>query len=373
MKKISVKTGLLGRSETFKILAVGHATGYPVLLVGPPGVGKTRALLDYSAALHNNNVTDALKNTFILETDEGTRPAEIKGRPDMQKLLAPGVDKAGVAIAPKFELNSPIVKAKMILINEVDKANPGLRNSMLGVMNEKMLFNGAEKIYCPWDLFCASCNVIPKEEADNPFWDRFVIKHHVNRLTKSQLLQYYQMTTKAPVDIDIPETQDINDYITDNITPELMRQILEATYDVLSDRSLSYIPRLIAGVAFVYAIGVKKAAIKTCEILAGAEKAKHLATKLEPAEIANIRNKIDYIATLKSYDQIITQISDIKKAAQAASKLDSVSKADMEELANDLNKILAEHPTYSAGNANINKAMAAKESKSNWNEVASTN
>lgn len=359
MKKLTIKTNLLGRAETFKILAVGHATGYPVLLIGPPGVGKTRVLLDYSMGLNNGNAIDALKHTFILETDEGTRPAEIKGRVDMAKLLAPGHDQQGNPLTPKYELDSPVTTAKMILINEVDKANPGLRNSMLGVMNEKMLFNGKDKIYCPWELFCASCNVIPKEEANNPFWDRFVIKHQVNRLTKTQLLQYYSKTSKAPVEINLPEATDIEHFVANDITPDLLRSMLDVTYDILSDRSLSYIPRIIASSAFVFDIGVKKAAIKACEILAGADRAKTLAQKLEPAEISNIRNKIEYINTLQNYDQILTQIEDIKKAAKAASVLDSVTKADMEDLAKDLNKILSKHPIYNAGLPATAQAEAA--------------
>jgi MoxR-like ATPase len=370
MKKINIKTGLLGRGETFKILAVGHATGYPVLLVGPPGVGKTRVLLDYSMGLHNNNPVDALHSTFILETDEGTRPAEIKGRVDMEKLLAPGMDAAGKALIPKYELNSPISKAKMILINEVDKANPGLRNSMLGVMNEKMLFNGQDKIYCPWELFCASCNVIPKEEANNPFWDRFVIKHNVSRLTKTQMLQYYSKGTKAPVEINLPDQKDIEDFINNQLNPDILRAFLEVAYDTLSDRSLSYVPRVIAAISYVFEIAAKKSTIKACEVLIGPEKAKALAQKLEPAEISNIRNKIDYINSLQNYDQILNQIEDIKKAAQAASTLESVTKADMEDLAKELNKVLAKHPVYNAGNDNISKAMSDSGTKTNWNAQA---
>lgn len=367
MKQIHVKTDLLGREETFKILAVAHVTGYPVLLVGPPGVGKTRALLDYSMALHNNSPVDALKQTFILETDEGTRPAEIKGRPDMAKMLAPGKDEKGVQLPPKFQLNSPITKAKMILINEVDKANPGLRNSMLGVMNEKMLFNGEEKIYCPWELFCASCNVIPKEEDGNPFWDRFVIKHKVNRLTKAQMLTHFGSgKNKKGIDLNIPDSAELAGYITSDVTSDILRHILEVTYDQLSDRSLSYIPKMVAASAYVFDIGVKKAAVKTCEILVGPEKAKILATKLEPAELSNIRNKIDYINSLNNYDQIVKQIDEIKKSAMQVSTLDTVTKADMQELAGELTRILEKHPVYSAGNQNAEADMNSAETKQAW-------
>lgn len=369
MKQIQVKTGLLGRSETFKILAVGHATGYPVLLVGPPGVGKTRALLDYSMAIHSNNPDDAYKSTFILETDEGTRPAEIKGRVDMEKLLAPGNDASGMPLAPQFKLNSPITKAKMILINEVDKANPGLRNSMLGVMNEKMLFNGQDKIYCPWELFCASCNVIPKEEDGNPFWDRYVIKHKVARLTKTQMIQHFSTKTKHIIDLNIPDNNDIQAFIDSDVTPEILRHMMDIVYDSLSDRSLSYIPRMISAVAHVYDIGVKKAAVKTCEILAGPDKAKALASKLEPAELSNIRNKIEYINSLQNYDQIIKQIEEIKKAAKQVSGIETITKNDMVELVNDLNKVLEKHPVYNAGKKALEEEMNSQSTDVNWQKV----
>lgn len=369
MKTLSIKTQLLGRSETFKILALAHVTGFPVLLVGPPGTGKTRALLDYAHGLHNQNAVDALKNTFILETDEGTRPAEIKGRVDMKRLLAPGKDDKGVDIAPSYVLNSPIAKAKMILINEIDKANPGLRNSMLGVMNEKMLFNGEDKVFCPWELFCASCNIIPKEEENNPFWDRFVLKHKMTRLTKSQLLQYYAMKTKAPVDLNIPEEAELDKFIQTNLSPEILRHFVETTYGDMSDRSLSYVPRIIAAVSFVYEMNVKKATIKACEILVSADKAKTLASKLEPKAISDIRNKIEYIKSLTNYDQILAQVEEIKNAAKAVANQADVSKADMEDLANDVNKVLQGNATYTAGAQAAADALKSNKSTASWNQV----
>ena len=80
MKQLTIKTPLVGRSETFKVLAVAHATQKPILLVGEPGVGKTKALLDYGLALHGGDAQKTLNETFILETDESTRSPEIKGR-----------------------------------------------------------------------------------------------------------------------------------------------------------------------------------------------------------------------------------------------------------------------------------------------------
>ena len=41
-----------------------------------------------------------------------------------------------------YELVTPTVGADVVVINEVDKASNNIRNSLLGVMNERFLFNG---------------------------------------------------------------------------------------------------------------------------------------------------------------------------------------------------------------------------------------
>lgn len=360
MKTITIDTNLLGRTETFKILAVGHATQFPVLLVGPAGVGKTKCLLDYSLAMAAGVPKDALDQTFILETDEGTRAAEIKGRVNMKKLLDP--------VSPEYTVLTPAAEAKMVLINEVDKANSGFRNSMLGIMNERVLFNGEKKILCNWELFCASCNIIPKEEEGSPFWDRFVIKHRVNRLTKSQMVQYYTITSKAPVKINVPEEAEILDFISNYLPKELLRKFVELTYDSLSDRTLSYVPKLVAAVAYCFDVPVKKAMIKTAELLTNPEIAKKLATQIEVKEISDIRQKIDMIKTLAQYDQIVAQIDDVKRSAKAASANPDVSKNELQELANELNRALAENPVYSKANDNIANALNTPTESVGWNK-----
>ena len=56
----------------------------------------------------------------------------MKGLPDLEKLFTEN----------KYETIAPITTADIAVINEVDKASSNIRNSLLGVMNEKFLFNG---------------------------------------------------------------------------------------------------------------------------------------------------------------------------------------------------------------------------------------
>ena len=47
-----IETRLKERQEVFRLLAVAEAMQKPILMVGPAGVGKTIALLDYAHAYY---------------------------------------------------------------------------------------------------------------------------------------------------------------------------------------------------------------------------------------------------------------------------------------------------------------------------------
>ena len=181
-----IETSLINKEEVFKMLALAEATGLPILLVGEPGTAKTKTVIDYAKAWLNKDGKmtheDFMNKIYVLETDEGTKASEIKGMPDLQTLFTEN----------KYELNTPIADADIVVINEVDKASSAIRNAMLGVMNEKFLFNGKHKVPCKWKLFIATCNEIPKDEMNSPFWDRFMIKMNVNRVSAGEMAKYYE-------------------------------------------------------------------------------------------------------------------------------------------------------------------------------------
>ena len=107
MKKKQITTGLIGKDEVFKVMALAETTGLGMLLIGVPGTGKTKSVLDYAKSSYNGDVKQMLDNTFILETDEGTKSSEVKGKVDLEQLTTKN----------KYVLNSPITKSEYV-INE---------------------------------------------------------------------------------------------------------------------------------------------------------------------------------------------------------------------------------------------------------------
>lgn len=285
MKKIKITTGLIGKNETFKVMKLAEVTGLGTLLIGVPGVGKTRIVLDYAKSSYGGDVSKLLKNTYILETDEGTKASEVKGRVDLQKLTTEN----------KFELASPITKAEYVVINEVDKGSSAIRNSLLGIMNEKILFNGDSKVPCNWKLFVATCNSIPEDEKDNPFWDRFIIKSTVNRMNASQMKTYYDSGDKSySTAMNIPSpTKEELDAIS--IPVDKLELFYETTKSKLSDRSLSFVPMITKAVALIWNLSIDKALIKTCELMESKISSQQLAKVLVPVEMRKIYDKLELL------------------------------------------------------------------------------
>ena len=346
MNKIIVNTPLVGREDSFKMLAIAQAVQKPILLIGDPGVAKTKTLLDYALAYAKGDPIKAMNETFILETDEATRSPEIKGRPDIKSIVEKN----------QYDVITPIASSKFVLINEIDKANAGLRNSMLSVMNERIIFNGHKKVSTPWEVFCASCNEIPSDEKNSPFWDRFVIKHEVKRITKSQMLKYYRNHgASSKEEILIPTTKEVKE-IADKIPEEKLKKFLEIAYNHMSDRTLSYIPEMTAALSVVYQLDMNQSLVKAAEVLGGQKLGQDLAKTMDPQEIQMMREYVSNISSMGDYDDINNIVDEVKKLARVAASKADVSKDDLKNIAREMNEVLSKNLAWNRGPEIIGKA-----------------
>lgn len=334
----TINTSLINKDEVFKMLALAESTGLPCLLIGDPGVAKTKTIIDYAKAWLNKDGTmsqeDFMNKIFVLETDEGTKASEIKGMPDLSVLFTEN----------KYEVNAPIAEAEIVIINEVDKASSAIRNAMLGVMNEKFLFNGKHKIPCKWKLFVATCNEIPKDEIKSPFWDRFMLKMTVNRVSAGELSKYYKKggrSYRENFSINIPNNDEIE---TVNISDYKLDKYLEVGYQNSSDRTLTFVPRLAKAVSYIWDISVDKALVKTAQIMINQSAGSELQNKLISPEVKAVMSKVEMLHSFSTKDKLELALAEIEALINAYTQKGLLDKEQVEELEISMSYILDNHP-----------------------------
>ena len=338
----TIETSLINKEEVFKMLALAEATGLPCLLVGPPGVAKTKTIIEYAKAWLNKDgkmtAEDFANKMYILETDEGTKASEIKGMPDLGKLFTKN----------EYEVNAPIADAEIVIINEVDKASSAIRNAMLGVMNEKFLFNGKTKIPCKWKIFVATCNEIPKDEVNSPFWDRFILKMQVGRVSAGEMTKYYQKGVRdyrEKFDISIPNKEELS---VIDIPTNKLEKYLEVGYQSSSDRTLTFVPSLAKAISYIWDISVDKALVKTAQIMINQSAGSELSSKLMNAEMKAVMSKVEMLHSYTISEQLELAIAEIESLINAYATRGAIDESQVGEIEMSMSYILQSHPAYKA-------------------------
>lgn len=352
-----IETSLINKEEVFKMLALAESTGLPCLLIGQPGVAKTKTVLDYAKAWLNRDgkmtAKDFAEKIYILETDEGTKASEIKGMPDLGRLFTDNT----------YELSTPIADAEIVIINEVDKASSAIRNAMLGVMNEKFLFNGKHKIPCKWKLFVATCNEIPKEEKNSPFWDRFMLKHTVNRVSAGEMIKYYNKggrEYREKFTIGIPNKVEINEV---EIPVTKLEKYMEVGYNHSSDRTLTFVPTLSKAVSYIWDISVDKALVKTAQIMIDQTAGSELQNKLMSPEVKAVMSKVEMLHSYQTNEQLELAIAEIEGLVNTYAARGIMDSGQINEIEISMQYILQNHPArvYNVSSSDLEDMMAEVE------------
>jgi len=329
MENRRIKTKLIGKEEVFNALALGEALQLPVLLLGEPGTGKTQALLDYAASKYNYDRNAVRNNTFVIELDEGTKTSEIKGRVNMKSLLE----------NKEYKIDAPIADAEFVMINEVDKGNSAIRNTMLSVMREKAIFYGDEVKKCKWQSFVGSCNQINGSEEDNPFWDRFVLTLNVDRVGVDTIFKTFKGTT-TELEISIPTAKDIKN-MTEKVDIHKTKRFIKAVYDKISDRTASYIPKMVNAIKLIYGLEDIEAIMKCCSLIAP-DRISVVSSKLESTRENSVRTQIQNLkGVFEGGDDVYTKLY-LKQLCEELQEMHNISnhKRKAEELQEELDNVI---------------------------------
>lgn len=148
------------RDEAVECLLLGAMTQNHVLLLGPPGTGKSALTRAFTSCVTGARVFDTLLTRFTTE-DEVCGPI---------KLSALKLDRAERSTA------GMLPDTEVAFLDETFKGNASVLNAMLSVLNER-LYKGQP---CPLRFAVGASNELPDEDILAALYDRFLVRYVVD-------------------------------------------------------------------------------------------------------------------------------------------------------------------------------------------------
>ncbi len=139
------------------------------VLIGPPGTGKTTLIYTLSKLLN--------AKWFYRQLTKFTDLEEILGPIDIAELL-----KGRVV---RIYANS-IVESDLALLDEIFNASSAILNTLLSILNERVIYDGDKVIPVKtWTVY-ASSNRVPEDEELQALYDRFPLRSFLNYATPEE-------------------------------------------------------------------------------------------------------------------------------------------------------------------------------------------
>jgi MoxR-like ATPase len=193
-KVLSLKQELAGitveRAEETHGLMIAVLTNLNILFLGPPGVAKSLLASRFIQHIKNGVFFHRLLTAY-------STPEELFGPFSMNELKNDKYVRVTQGMLPE---------ANLAVIDEVFKANAGILNSMLELMNEREFSNGFKRIKVPLLTVIGASNEIPEnDEGLGAMYDRFHLKFQTNPIKEpGNFIKMLEMPNKE--DLPEPET-----------------------------------------------------------------------------------------------------------------------------------------------------------------------
>jgi len=140
-----------------------------ILLLGPPGTAKSQLVIAWSKLIEGSKYFQWLLTKY-------TTPEEIFGPYSLAALekdeyLRKTENKAS--------------EAHFIFFDEIWKANSGVLNANLTLINERLFYNGQTPVKVPLITLVGASNELPEEDDNlDAMLDRFLLKYHVKPIVE---------------------------------------------------------------------------------------------------------------------------------------------------------------------------------------------
>lgn len=148
------------RDEAIEGILAAVIAGEHVYLHGPAGTGKSALARSVASAFQGRY--------FEILFSVSTKPDELFGPFSLKELESDRYIR-------KTEGRMP--EAEIVFGDECWKADGGLSNTMLALLNERVFHNGGQVVKSPLVTFFGASNELPQDDSLAALWDRFMLRY----------------------------------------------------------------------------------------------------------------------------------------------------------------------------------------------------
>lgn len=222
-----VKSGLIERDEVVDLIITALVAEQHLLMVGPPGVAKSKVAGDVFA-----RIGGAAANFFALT--KGSTPDMIVGPMSIIEIKERG--------RFKHETANMLPESDIVFIDEVFKGNTLTMNATLNVLADRVFMNGGVLQRCPLVSAVTASNEFPDSRDLSAFYDRLLVRVEVNpisdhakrmRMTRMGATRRtgYAEATKM---IDIADIRLLNEARREIVIPDAIDEVAADLYNALA-------------------------------------------------------------------------------------------------------------------------------------------
>lgn len=154
-----MKRAFVDKDEVVDLLGVALVGREHLFLHGPPGTAKSALVHDLGRRLEGT--------TFDYLLTRFTEPSELFGPFDIRRLREGDLVTNTEGMLPEAEI---------VFLDELLNANSAILNSLLGVLNERVLRRGREQRRLPLLMAVGASNHLPEDDALGALFDRFLLR-----------------------------------------------------------------------------------------------------------------------------------------------------------------------------------------------------